>query len=125
MEPPIRHEDTRGGDTPNETSTANEAARSPGSSNSALDGLNGHYFVDLESQQHELQPIGRTSSRGSHLSEREVYPDMTDDERQLRRHQTLEELREVYSRRTQREGEIDAPNDGGSLKDIDPELVTW
>ncbi|RPB05253.1 MFS general substrate transporter [Choiromyces venosus 120613-1] len=43
----------------------------------------------------------------------------------LRRQETLQKLRTVYSRQAEKLGELDAPGDASEFKDIDKELVTW
>lgn len=82
------------------------------------------HYVDIEAQTRS-GGLRRQGSVASRLSEKDIYPDLNEEERQLRREQTLEELRSVYSRRTQTEGELDAPDDAADLAVVDPELVTW
>ena len=95
---------------------------SPRSSISVLSGepAAGTHYLDLEAQNTSHAPRPRRYS-----SEKEIYPDMTEEERSLKRERTLEELKRVYSKRVEQEGELDPPDDAGSLKGVDPELITW
>ena len=106
---------------------------SPRSSLSQTNRLSGTHFVDIEPSSHaekhhhqHQKPTrrGSTASRASHLAEDDIYPDLTEEERQLKREHTLEQLKQVYSKHAD-DGELEQPNDAASLKDVDPELVTW
>ncbi|KAF8477539.1 major facilitator superfamily domain-containing protein [Kalaharituber pfeilii] len=68
---------------------------------------------------------GSITSSKSHQAEKDICPELSEEERNLKREQTLEELKKVYSRRTENEGELDAPDDARDLRSVDPELVTW
>ncbi|KAI5805392.1 major facilitator superfamily domain-containing protein [Peziza echinospora] len=86
------------------------------------------HFVDLEASRNTTIPRrkGSTASNASRQrAEDEIYPDMTEEQRNLKRTQTLEEVKKIYSRKHNADGELDAPDDAGSLVDVDPELVTW
>lgn len=50
---------------------------------------------------------------------------MKDGEIELQRQETLKELTELYSVKTEDRPELEAPDDASEFKDIDPELVTW
>lgn len=59
------------------------------------------------------------------MTEKDIYPDMSEEERNIQREKTLEELKRVYSERAGREVELGAPDDGADLAAVDPELITW
>ncbi|KAI5843429.1 major facilitator superfamily domain-containing protein [Morchella snyderi] len=88
---------------------------------------NGPHYVDLESQSgpSAYKARGRGASISSAVTQKDIYQDLSTDDANLRRQETLQELRSVYSRRTENEGELDAPDDASEFKDIDPELITW
>lgn len=94
------------------------------STGSLSSGEHGPRYLDLEAQPQNLK-AARRGSQASHMTEKDIYPDMTEEERNIQREKTLEELRRVYSERHEREGELDAPDDGADLAAVDPELVTW
>jgi len=106
------------------TTLGPSTSNSPRSSSSILSGEQGTHYVDLESQPQALRKE-RRGSQASHMTEKDIYPDMTEQERELQREKTLEELKKVYSERAEREGELDAPDDAADLAAVDPELVTW
>ena len=106
------------------TTLGPSTSNSPRSSSSILSGEQGTHYVDLEAQPQALRK-DRRGSQASHKTEKDIYPDLTEEERELQREKTLEELKKVYSERAEREGELDAPDDAADLAAVDPELVTW
>ena len=81
-------------------------------------------YVDLEAQGGR-RPADRQFSISSAATLKDVYGDLPERERSLRRQETLQELRSVYSRQTESLGELDAPDDASEFRAIDPELITW
>lgn len=73
----------------------------------------------------QASKLARRGSQDSRMTEKDIYPDMSEEERKIQREKTLEELKRVYSERVEREGELDAPDDAADLAKVDPELVTW
>jgi hypothetical protein len=103
---------------------------SSNSSSSKIIGEGGHsgtHYIDLEAQggPSTYKARGRGASVSSAITQKDIYCDLSTKDANLRRQETLQELRSVYSRRTENEGELDAPDDASELKNIDPELVTW
>ena len=94
------------------------------SSSSVFSGEQGLHYVDLEARPQASKPV-RRGSQASRMTEKEIYPDMTEEERNIQREKTLEELKRVYSERAVREQELGALDDGADLATVDPELVTW
>jgi len=107
------------------TTLGRSTPTSPRSSSSILSGQEGTLYVDLEAQPQAVRTTERRGSQASHMAEKDIYPDLTEEERELQREKTLEELKRVYSKRAEKEGELDAPDDGADLAVVDPELVTW
>lgn len=100
------------------------------SSNSSFAGevLKGELsYIDLEAQKEQstYKARGRGASVSSATTQKDIYQDLSTEDANLRRQETLQELRSVYSRRTENDGELDAPDDASEFKNIDPELVTW
>lgn len=87
----------------------------------------GTHYIDLEAQSgpSTYKARGRGASVSSAVTQKDIYQDLSEEDANLRRQETLQELRSVYSRRTENEGELDAPDDASEFKNIDPELVTW
>lgn len=85
------------------------------------------HYIDLEAQSgpSTYKARGRGASVSSTATQKDIYQDLSPEDADLRRQETLQELRSVYSRRTENEGELDAPDDASEFKNIDPELVTW
>lgn len=84
-------------------------------------------YIDLEAQREQstYKSRGRGASVSSAATQKDIYRDLSAEDADLRRQETLQELRSVYSRRTENDGELDAPDDASEFKNIDPELVTW
>lgn len=84
-------------------------------------------YIDLEAQREtsSYKARGRGASVSSAATQKDIYQDLSTEDADLRRQETLQELRSVYSRRTENDGELDAPDDASEFKNIDPELVTW
>ncbi|KAL7267213.1 hypothetical protein RUND412_010208 [Rhizina undulata] len=83
------------------------------------------HYIDLEAQSGACKFRPRSGSTSSAVTEKDFYADLPENERSLRREETLQELRTIYSRQTENEGELDPPDDASEFKNIDPELVTW
>lgn len=84
-------------------------------------------YIDIEAQRgtSTYKTRGRGVSVSSAATQRDIYRDLSPSDANLRREETLQELRSVYSQRTEKDGELDAPDDASEFRNIDPELVTW
>ncbi|CUS08372.1 unnamed protein product [Tuber aestivum] len=82
-------------------------------------------YIDLEAQSGK-RSLDRRQSVSSVVTQKDYVGDILPEwERSLRRQETLQRLRTVYSRQTEKLGELDAPADASEFKDIDKELITW
>jgi len=107
-----------------DTTLAPSISSSSESSSSVFSGEQGLHYADLEARPQASKPV-RRGSQASRMTEKEIYPDMSEEERNIQREKTLEELKRVYSERAGRVGELGALDDGADLAEVDPELVTW
>jgi len=82
-------------------------------------------YIDLEAQGGR-RSLDRRQSVSSVVTQKDYVGDILPEwERSLRRQETLQRLRTVYSQQTEKLGELDAPADASEFKDIDKELITW